>query len=181
MDNIPSLIFLDIDGVINNKKNEQEHIKQKKSISSYKITLPTQQIVNLKQILDSVPNPRIILSSSWRLGGPDGLDMRNLGKQLSSFGIYIDDTTPYLGHQNSYRGLEIMCYLETFNKIEGYFPPYIILDDNIKSIIPYHKGHIVYCNPIYGLDGKGVNISINLIKKQRNEFLRSSIPVPNQV
>lgn len=176
MVNIPSLIFLDIDGVINNKKNEQEHIKQKKSISSYKITLPEQQIINLKQILVSVPNPRIILSSSWRLGGPDGLDMRNLGKQFAAYGIFIDDTTPYLGHQNSYRGMEIMYYLDSFRKIEGYVPPYIILDDNIRSIVPYHKGHIVYCNPVYGLDGKGVNISINLIKKQVNELSKMLKP-----
>lgn len=167
---ITSLIFLDIDGVINTIANERQHIKMGKSISSYKIRLPSEQILNLKRIVDSVPDTRIILSSSWRLGGPCGPDMKNLTSQLYSFGLYIDDVTPHYAYNKDKRGREILDYLNKFEGENSYRPPYIILDDKIDSIVPYHRGHIVHCNAFHGLNERTVNISINLLKKQRSKF-----------
>lgn len=166
--NIISLIFLDIDGVINTRKNELDHIKRKQSICSYKIKLPERNIQNLKRIIDSDPNCKIILSSNWRLGGKEGDDMKNLCRQLSKYDISIYDTT-VLNNFNG-RGLQIYSYLAKFYACNGYIPPYIILDDNISDIVKYHKGHIIYCDPYHGLDEKGVNISISLLNKFRSEF-----------
>lgn len=161
-----NIIFLDIDGVINSGVNEEMHRKQGKSVSSYHITLPQNQLKNLKEIMDMVPNTRIVLSSSWRMGGWNGIEIQNLTKQLDQYGMRIFDFTPNCN--NGVRGLDISTYLKNFERMYGYNPPYIIIDDEIKDIVPYHRGHIIRCDRYTGLTENEVNISISLLKKFKN-------------
>lgn len=181
-DNIQSLIFLDIDGPISTDKNKEIQFNLGRSTSSYNILLPRGPILNLKGIVDNIPNCNIILSSNWRLNPDTRLVEEplyniipspariNLERQLNSFGIYISDETPYF---NKNRSMEIGLYLEGFRQRYNYIPPYIIIDNEISDLKLLYKGHIVYCSNENGLTKEGVNISINLLRKFRAEVLIS--------
>lgn len=167
---IKSFIFLDIDGPINTERNKRYQSRIGRPTSSYKIRLPKEQILNLRNIVYSTKNTNIVLSSSWRLGGIPSKARENLESQLRYYGLDIFSETIHLDKQ---RGLEIQHWLDTFTVRNGYTPPYIILDDNIDTILDLHKGHIVYCNPEFGLTTKEVNIAINLLNKFNRELKES--------
>lgn len=167
---IKSFIFLDVDGPINTERNKRYQSRIGKSISSYKIKLPREQILNLRNIVYSTKNTSIVLSSSWRLGGIPNKARENLENQLRYYGLSIFSETIHMDKQ---RGLEIQHWIDTFRNRCGYIPPYIILDDNIDNILNLHKGHIVYCNPEIGLTTKEVNIAINLLNKFNRELKES--------
>ena len=167
--NIKNIIFLDVDGPINTERNRYNQSRKGKSISSYKIKLPKEQILNLKRITDVITNTELVLSSKWRIGGNPSKARENLESQINPYGLYIYSETPFFEFE---RGYEIEYWLNNFKDKHGYMPPYIILDDILEPIIDYHKGHIVYCNPRFGLTEKEVNISINLLKKFRYEFFK---------
>ena len=162
MKNKISLIFLDVDGPINSDYNKENQYRSRKSICSFHIELPPSTILNLKKIVESGPNIKIVLCSNWRLGGFPSLARQNLEKQLNYYGLEIYDETPRF---DKVKSLEISTYLETFESMYGYTPAYIILENEVDRLIRYHKGHLVNCNTKYGLTEKEVNISINLLRK----------------
>lgn len=165
-----NILFLDVDGVLNSNLNKEIKRKSNQPISSYYITLPGDKLFKLRKIIDST-DARIVLSSSWRLGGfIDGPSyaQRNLESQLNSYGMSIYDITP--SSYNRDRGIEISRWLDDFRMKMGYVPNYIILDNIICNLLPYHKGHIVNIPESVGLQDKHVLISINLFRKQESEF-----------
>lgn len=169
-----SFIFLDIDGPINTEVNKKKQAAAGKSTSSFHIELPKKQLKLLRDIVNAT-GANIILSSKWRLryfNNSDGsitvLDkspaVENLENQLASYGMKLYGETPYM---YNIRGIEIKIWLDNFIENNGYLPPYIILDDNISNILDEHRGHIIYCSPVYGLTVKEANIAINLLEKQK--------------
>ena len=167
MRNIMSIIFLDVDGPINTDRNKVEQARMGYSVSSFRIRLPKHTIQNLKSVVENIPNCKIVLSSKWRLGGTPSPARLNLERQIKPYGLYIYSETPYM---NLDRGLEISTWLYKFKTRMGYIPPYIILDNELDTILPSHKGHVVYCDSRNGLTRRGVNISISLLNNFRKEF-----------
>ena len=161
-------IFLDVDGPINTHKNILQNKLKNKPTSSYRIKLPTRQLERLATIVRET-NAKLILSSSWRLVnlrhsvGNISPARRNLESQLNLVGLSLSGQTPFIG---SDRGLEINTWLDKYEYYNGYRPAYIIIDDNIDKIIRQHRGHIIYCDPNYGITDKEMNIAINLLLKQ---------------
>lgn len=162
------VLFLDVDGVLNPDTN----IHYKKSIgqstSSYHITIPADKIIRLKRIVD-VTHSRIILSSSWRIkdssvamGAPSKAYI-NLDNQLKRFGICLSGWTPL--HKDRNRGIEVQAWLDKFYEKNGYYPCYIILDDEVFDLIPAHRGHCIKTNRLLGLQDNHVHIAINLMNK----------------
>lgn len=164
--NQTNILFLDVDGVLNSELNKRIKQRNNMSISSYRIELPGDKLFKLKRII-SATNAKIVLSSSWRLGGSVGnpsYAQRNLENQLNKYGMEIFSITPSFYTRD--RGAEIYSWLHIFKERNGYVPNYVILDNVIYNLIQYHKNHIVMVPESIGLQDKHVAIAINLFKKQ---------------
>lgn len=164
-------LFLDVDGVLNSNLNKEIKRRNNQPVSSYYISLPGDKLFKLRKIIDAT-DAKIILSSSWRLGGlvnnPSYAQM-NLERQLNDYGMSIYDITPSSYNRN--RGVEISRWLEWFKMKMGYVPNYIILDNIIHDLLSDHKGHIVNIPESVGLQDRHVLIAINLLRKQEREFV----------
>jgi hypothetical protein len=162
---INKVIFLDVDGVLNSKINMKIRRENGESTSSYYVKIPGDKIYKLKRIVDNT-DAAIVLSSSWRIGysrssmTPSPAFM-NLVNQLEPYGLHIYDWTPLDKNRN--RGYEIHKWLYGYKYANGYFPNYIILDDNIADLIPLHRGHIIKVNSLLGLQNEHVNIAVNIL------------------
>lgn len=113
-----SIIFLDIDGVLNSAHNWPEN------------NLDDRLITNLKTIIDET-NAEIVLSSSWKNFFDENVNTTHkLGLELlrafNEKGLTIKDITPYpASRYTSKRGLEIKTYIET-HEIDNY----VVIDDD---------------------------------------------------
>lgn len=164
---IKNILFLDVDGVLNSEINRRIKKESSKSLSAYHIQLPGDKLFKLKRIIIAT-NAKIVLSSSWRLGGTSydpSYAQLNLEKQLNNYGMSIYDITPSSKDRN--RGVEIYLWLNNFYMKNGYIPRYVILDNVIHDLIDYHKGHIVKIPELIGIQDKHVSITINLFKRQQ--------------
>lgn len=136
------VIFLDIDGVLNNQK----HIKK-----IFKL-LGKEQYFQLLKDLGEMPfdyrsckrlqkliketNAEIILSSTWR-------NSKDLIRGIEKYAeIEIKDVTPRL---QDIRGKEIQQYLDTHAEITNY----VIIDDD-KDMLENQLDHFVNTNFTYG-------------------------------
>lgn len=163
--NEQKLLFLDVDGVLNPTINIIMRKRKGEPTISDKIILPGDKIYRLKKIVDST-NASIVVSSSWRIGynrhtmtpSPAIINLRN---QLANYSIRISDWTPL--HRDRNRGNEIKEYLDNFAMRNGYFPKYIIIDDDIGDLLYHHKGHIIHTTTRLGLQDEHVNIAVNLL------------------
>ena len=129
-----NVIFLDIDGVLNSKSGTN---------LTEKLGLDDKLIVNLKHIIDSVPNTKIVISSTWRAFEYDEIHTskeipwrivltHKLG--FTNIGDIIIGDTPYFARCNkNRRGLEIKCWLDE-NRIDKKVNQFVIIDDEISDI-----------------------------------------------
>lgn len=167
--NVPSIIFLDVDGVV----NTNPHIHQTKRMglptSSHYIQLPEDTLMRLKRIVMRT-GAILIMSSSWRLGYCGSLPSKsylNLNAQLAGYGMQLSGWTPR--SSTGSRGQEIQNWLNAYMDLYGLTmcPPYIIIDDSIKDIVEYHRGHIIKTTLNQGLTDETTIIAINLLQKHR--------------
>lgn len=150
-----NIIFLDIDGVLNNSFTETTTVTGWTFVEDFLIR-------NLKKIIDAT-NAKIVLSSSWRWGywstGNDRLDYLELVEKFSNFGIFIADITP--AFRSNDREEEILWWLDN-NFENGNF---IILDDEanyFNSLLP----HVVKTDRALGLTQKEITKAINMLTKE---------------
>jgi hypothetical protein len=113
-----SVIFLDIDGVLNSAHNWPEN------------NLEDRLITNLKTIIDET-NAEIVLSSSWKNFFDENVNTTHkLGLELlrvfNEKGLTIKDITPYpASRYTSKRGLEIKTYIDSHD-----IDNYVVIDDD---------------------------------------------------
>ena len=116
-------IFLDVDGVLNCHNTENR-------IGAF-IGVDDSNIRVLKKLLDEIEYPKhakLILSSSWRLGGiASDESYKYLNSRLAEHKIYIDDITPRIS--GYYRGAEILSYLIKKAKFNPEKDNFLIVDD----------------------------------------------------
>ena len=116
-----SLLFLDIDGVINPTSNYMRLMAAGMSRRPDKITFPDDIMLRLKEIVEET-GAKVVISSTWRdYNWRDSSrwcpEYRNLITQLSKYGIYVYGCTPF--DKDRTRGKEILSYLEWFkNEVE---------------------------------------------------------------
>lgn len=132
------VIFLDFDGVLNNegsfiyearRRKEWKEQGVKGSISQ---TFDNVNASNLQLVLDTYPEVKIVISSTWRL-------MFSVEELQGKFAEYHIDHTRIIGATSEdrltgSRGLEIKRYLEKHPEIKQY----VIIDDNDWDITPHH-------------------------------------------
>lgn len=132
-------IFLDVDGVLNNKKHySKQHKKYGGRFFMEAMPFNPRSLKNLRKILKAT-DAKLILSSSWR--GSDRC-MIVLKARLAEYGIKISDQTDFIDGK---RGIEINKWLQekgmkriiyADNKpIEVLDCNYIIIDDEDYDLI----------------------------------------------
>ncbi len=137
------VIFLDIDGVLNNDKTYRNIYYEYKIIGRKRLDIDRFRLRLLKKIVEQT-NAVIVLSSSWRLKGrrqngflpltKKGIELVKLFKK---YGLSIYDITPYIDGK---RDVEIFYWLETTkDNIESF----VILDDESFGFLPYFKEQFI--------------------------------------
>lgn len=151
------VIFLDVDGVLNNDKTESRTPQGYVGVSGGLID-------RLKRIVNAFEDTKIVLSSSWRSdwiqsNGRD-LDSQYLKRQLGYKGLSIYDFTDVKGYR---RSEQIRRYLESRPSIKQY----VILDDEwaLEFEEDGLKGHYITVDRTLGLQEKDVNKAIEILQK----------------
>lgn len=187
------IIFLDIDGVLNNNLHAMELYKLledgKMTRDEYYSTwdLPYDDTaLPLKHIVDET-GAKIVLSSSWRVLPTN---VKKLSKKLKEYNLEIFDKTchnvtvekavelgcditkSYYGLETyhggkrtilSDRGIEITEWLSRHPDVESY----VILDDDIEDIEPFHPNNYVKTEFYgYGLTMELANKAIDILNKK---------------
>ena len=139
-------IFLDIDGVLNDKNYIIKAYKKNGGYAMNMSHVPfdpaaLENLMKMVKIIRKHGEPRIILSSTWRLSD---IDMAIAKARLAEYGLQISDKTPY-NHMN--RGLEIRDFL-SLRAIEYQM---VILDDDSFDIIPIYPNNLVTVDRKIGL------------------------------
>lgn len=119
-----SIVFVDVDGVLNNQFTTE-------SCDGF-IGIDDKYVANLRKIVDSTEDCRIVLSSTWRLGFTrygDSLEHHReyLDNKLAKQGLKIFDVTPDLSRNGESRGCEIHTWLEEHEDLGIDF--WVVLDD----------------------------------------------------
>lgn len=110
------VVFLDIDGVLNNSNWAIQMYDE--GVHVYAENLLDERAIRLLQKLIDATDAKIVVSSSWRR---DDYAMQCLSDQLKPMEIY--DVTPL---KSSIRGDEISAWLKKHKDVERY----VILDDD---------------------------------------------------
>ena len=157
------IIFLDIDGVLNNEDTEDR--------CGYYIGIEDAKVELLKQIVDET-GAKIVLSSTWRLG----IDNRGhrleghipyLQEKLGKYGLEVFDKTKQLSKYGDLRGKEIHEWLSRHPDVDGW----VVLDDEFfwdfnDYDIPRHRVQTWFYTSRGegGLTEKNVKQAIKILK-----------------
>lgn len=163
-----TFIFLDVDGVLNNQETKE------RSPDKF-IGIDKKNLAVLKEFLDSVKNPAVILSSSWKIcwknHGRPNKEGRYLIDNLTSIGHEIKDFTIDCEGEPFYkvgwkRGTGIRNYLEKNEHID-----YIILDDEAFNF--YNCGlskHFVQTDWKTGITASDKQKALKILSKHYKDF-----------
>lgn len=159
------LIFLDIDGVLNNTKDVKKYRLFLKG--ERRVLIDIEPFFYFKRLLQEIEKEklevRIVISSSWRLG-TTASDWKKLFKH------YFNDENIILGrtlHLECDRGLEILNFLQMIDEEKETVEDYVVVDDDIEDIIDYvGKKRIVKTSIKRGLTNKDVRKIIRKLKKK---------------
>lgn len=121
---VKPVLFLDFDGVLNSEASFRLEIR--KGTEHVYDTLSEIACSNLQQVLEKVPDLRIVVSSTWRLLH----SMDELRTILRRYGVddtRVVDTTP--GVLSGHRGREISLWLLIHPEVEKF----VIVDDDPEA------------------------------------------------
>lgn len=126
-------VFLDVDGVLNTEFTTDH-------CGRY-IGIEDRFVENLRKIVDSADNVKIVLSSTWRLGyNRYGMSLENnrkyLDDKLAKQGLEIFDVTEDLSRHGEARGHEISKWLEDHKDLN--IEHWVVLDDEFFYDFQYY-------------------------------------------
>lgn len=172
------VIFCDIDGVLNH-----QHAKEKNYSQMERFGFAADLVLNLKAVLDAVPDAKLVISSSWRafhdnMGMADILPERDWRWTLAEMlgidasGIYSAPTlhefacgSPNVSGEKG-RAHDILLWLSE----HGNGDSYVVLDDQCKTLKRWLGGHVVDCSEDkpYGLTDARAQAAIAILKAGHN-------------
>lgn len=150
------LIFLDVDGVLNNAETKARTPSGFTGIMDSKVEL-------LKRIVDETA-AKIVLSSDWRLMEIDNPDYIYLNKKLSKYNLNIYSKTPEIDWRD--RGNEVAAWMinkgmDVWNDTWVAIDDLSLLFDSLSSDI--FANHIVITDGEYGLRDMDVKRVIEIL------------------
>lgn len=155
------IIFLDIDGVLNDDTDESwndvgdDYYPHSKTLVS-----------NLNEIIRQT-NAKLVLSSTWRLG----LDLEQISDLMKRIGI-VGDFIGYTDSLNSsyaVRGNEILKWIIDNEEIVGQryeFKNYLILDDDCDMLY-FQRNNFIHLDGRKGLTTEYVNLAIEILNQSK--------------
>lgn len=144
------VIFLDVDGVLNNNKTTR------RTSNGYRF-VGRRQIKNLKRIVDET-GAEVVLSSDWRYDRDDfkwNSDYIELRDELLRYGIKFYGFTPEI--PSGHRGEEIDLWLKKHDEVCNF----VILDDRVD--IEPNEDHWVRTMMSSGLGAREANEAIKIL------------------
>jgi hypothetical protein len=156
------VIFLDIDGVLNNAtKGTRRTIK---GMKGYHLNDP--RCVALLNNLTDVTQAKIVISSTWRLGET----LENMQKICKCMGITAEviGMTPSLRFPGAVRGNEILAWIKSNEHIYGNyhnFQNYVIIDDDSDMLL-WQKDNFVLTDGEYGLTRRGIAKAYRILMQE---------------
>lgn len=139
------IIFLDVDGVLNNVNHIKKCYKKngKMPFGMYCVPFNPKCLKNLAKLARKT-NARIVVSSTWRL---DKEHMAVLKARIAEYGLRVHDITDNIG---MVRGKEITEWLK--KNESAWIENFVVLDDEVKDINNFiSDSHIVKTNADTGL------------------------------
>ena len=157
------LIFLDVDGVLNNTQNIKKYrlfFRGKR-----RLLIDIKPFFCLKKLLEEIEknkmDVRIVISSSWRVGSIAS-DWKKLFKHYFNNAEIVKGRTPYLYKD---RGIEILDLLEIAKEKGDMIDDYIVLDDDIEDIINHISlNKVMKINRKYGLTSRDIEQILKKLK-----------------
>ena len=151
-------IFLDIDGVLN---DEDYIIKAYEKNGGYAMNMShvpfdpaaLENLMEMIKIIRNYGEPRIILSSTWRLSD---IDTAIVKARLAEYGLQLNGKTPY-NHMN--RGIEIQDFLS----VRAIDYKLVILDDDTFDITPIYPDNLVAVDRKIGLQWEDCKKALNIL------------------
>lgn len=171
------VLFLDFDGVLNTDSYQVTlHELGKPGWDEYGQLFDPEAVANLKRILDTVPEVRIVVESSWKANGID--ELRLMWKERKLPGELYDATpiifnedllTIDLSDQDNIwkvegfgKSQEVSAWLKTNNSREC---QYVILDD-VPEFQSEHESHLVITDPRVGITLEDAERAISILLEQ---------------
>jgi HAD domain in Swiss Army Knife RNA repair proteins len=140
------VLFLDIDGVLNNFTSR--NFGEQFSPSS---------CACLKQIMDAVPELKIVVSSAWRMHG-----LAYMQRILHKNGIDATRVIDCTGREDGFRGHQIQCWLDRNPGVTNM----VILDDDSDMGALLNK--LVKTRSFKGLTDEEVPLALDVLSKPMN-------------
>ena len=157
------VIFLDVDGVLNNIQNIKKYrlfFRGKR-----RLLIDIKPFFCLKKLLKEIEknnmDVKIVISSSWRVGSVPA-DWKKLFKHYFDNPEIVKGRTPYLYKD---RGIEILELLEIAKEKGDIIDDYIVLDDDIEDIINHiSPNKVIKINRKYGLTIRDIKYILKKLK-----------------
>ena len=157
------LIFLDVDGILNNTQNIKKYrlfFRGKR-----RLLVDVKPFYCFKKLLKEIEknnmDVKIVISSSWRVGSIPA-DWKKLFLHYFNNAEIVKGRTPYLYKD---RGIEILELLEIAKEKGDMIDDYIVLDDDIKDIINYiNYEKVMKIDRRYGLTSKNIKEILKKLK-----------------
>lgn len=154
------IIFLDIDGVLNNEVFpnafwailKQAELKREQAKSLHKIVMrddygnyfcPT--ATNALAYLIENTKAKIVISSTWRFMGEEKIKQMWIDRKLPGEVIGVTGR-----HDTRHRGEEINDWIDNWTTENAEIMNYVIIDDD-DDMMPHQKNCFIHTNPTYGL------------------------------
>ncbi|CAL9975594.1 hypothetical protein VPHK567_0197 [Vibrio phage K567] len=157
------IIFLDIDGVLNNALDADEH-KDVELRGEYQGFYSPRCVLLLNEIVQKT-NAKIVLSSTWR----HGLTIDDVNELFTNMNIHaecVGITRDFSEHKWSFRGNEIIDYIQRHKddqcSSEFVYRDYVILDDDTDMLL-WQKNNYINCDPEIGLTDRTVSKAIAVL------------------
>lgn len=157
------LIFLDVDGVLNNTQNIKKYrlfFRGKR-----RLLVDVKPFVYLKKLLKEIEknniDAKIVISSSWRVGSIAS-DWKKLFLHYFNNAEIVIGRTPYLYKD---RGIEILELIEIAKEKGHMIDDYIVLDDDIEDIINYiNSKKVMKIDRRHGLTSRDIEQILKKLK-----------------
>lgn len=160
-----NIIFLDIDGVLNNQQDDTEY---QKCATGRHLYSPS-RVSKLNQLIQEV-SAKVVVTSVWRLGET----IESMQAILADIGVVCEVIGITESHNNGFvfRGNEIYKWIKDNTKLLGVdryykFKSYVILDDD-SDMLYWQKDNFVHVDGEIGLTNRDCLLAMGILNHVRD-------------
>lgn len=160
-----NVIFLDIDGVLNNQQDDTEYRKCSTGSHLYSPS----RVAKLNQLIQEV-SAKVVVTSVWRLGET----VESMQAILTDIGVVCEVIGITENHNNGFvfRGNEIYKWIKDHTELLGVdryykFKSYVILDDD-SDMLYWQKDNFVHVDGEIGLTNRDCLLAMEILNHKRD-------------